>query len=45
MKATPKGVRKSNDNLMKRNEQPQMTPTAKYAGSHDRDGVAGIFAG
>ena len=29
MKATPKGVRKPNDNLMKRNEQPQTIPMAK----------------
>jgi hypothetical protein len=45
MNATPKGVRKPREYLMKRNEHPHTIPVATYAGTHERDVGAVTFEG
>ena len=44
-KATPKGVRKPSEYLMKRNEHPHVIPSTMYVGSHEREGADVIYEG
>src|SRR5271168_5235870 len=44
-KATPKGVRKPSEYLMKRNEHPHVMPSTMYVGSHEREGADVIHEG
>ncbi len=45
MNATPKGVRKPSEYLMKRNEHPHTIPVATYAGTQEREFGAVTFEG